>query len=107
MARTLRTYAQKKILTERGGEGRVIDVTMARSHGYTGANEKLTKYIGAMNFRLIRMGMMRCGVGVVVVTRSRAFVAMLRIGTDAKIAAPLERPNRAGVKYRQTVKNEN
>ena len=85
-------------MTESGGEGRVIDITIARPDGCAGANEELAKYIGAVNFRLIGMRMMRRGV---VVTWNAAFVVMLRIGANAKIAAPLQRPNRASVEHRQ------
>lgn len=71
-----------------------------------GTNEKLAKQIGAVNFRLIGMRMMRRSV-CVVVTWNAAFVVMPRIGSDARIGTPLECPNRASVKYRQAVKNEN
>jgi len=50
--------------------------------------------------------MMRRSV-CVVVTWNAAFVVMPRIGSDARIGTPLECPNRASVKYRQAVKNEN
>ena len=84
----------------------VPDAAVVQLNGNTRAKKELTEYIGAMNFRLVGMRMMRRGV-CVVVTWNAGFVVMLRIGTSAKIPAPFERPNRAGVKYCQAGQDEN
>jgi hypothetical protein len=107
MAHALRTHARNETVTERRGKGRVIDVIVIRVNGRAGADEKLAEYIRAVNFRLIGMGVMRYGVSVVMVTRNTALVVVLRVRINAEIGAPLDRPNRASVKYRQAVKNEN
>ena len=44
---------------------------------------------------------------VAMVTRNTALVVVLRIGANAEIGTTLDCPNRASVKYRQAVKNEN
>ena len=84
----------------------VPDVVVVRLNGNTRAKKELNKYIGAMNFRLVGMRMMRRAL-CVVVTWNAAFVVMLRVGTSAKIPAPFECPNRAGVKYCQAGQDEN
>ena len=108
VAHARKIYTRKEIITKsRRRQGRVIDVIIARLNGRAGANQELAQYIGAVNFRLIGMGMKRRGAGVVMVTRSSVWVVMQLIGNNTKIAASLKRPNRAGIKYRKAVQNEN
>jgi alkylated DNA nucleotide flippase Atl1 len=66
VAHALRTYARKEIVTEDRGQGRVIDVIVARPNGRAGTNQELAKYIGTVKFRLIGMRMTRRAVRLVV-----------------------------------------
>jgi hypothetical protein len=81
----------------------VIDVTVARLDGDTGSKEELAQQIGTVDIRLTGVRRMRLALAFMVVIRSRAFVVLPRVWTDAKVTTSPKRPNGTGVQYRHAI----